>query len=214
MDLQKIVNKLKNRTPSILGSEEFSKYAILIPLIQMEDDIHLLFEVRSLQLRRQPGEVCFPGGRVDRMDRDEKHTAIRETSEELGIREDHIHHVFPLDYMISPFGTIIYPYVGHISNPEMININRSEVKETFTVPLSYLKKTEPETFQIRFRVEPEKDFPFNQIIGGEKYDWQTRKMDECFYYYEDKVIWGLTARILKHFIEILNRDGFVHNDQK
>ncbi|MEH7343099.1 CoA pyrophosphatase [Bacillus sp. JJ1532] len=213
MDLQKIINKLKSRTPSILGSEKFSKYAILIPLIQMEDDIHLLFEVRSLQLRRQPGEVCFPGGRVDRTDRDEKHTAIRETSEELGIKEDHIHHVFPLDYMISPFGTIIYPYVGHIRNPEMINVNRSEVEKTFTVPLSYLKKTEPETFQIRFRVEPEKDFPFNQIIGGENYDWQIRKMEECFYYYEDKVIWGLTARILKHFIEILNSDGLGLNDQ-
>lgn len=203
MELQKIINNLKNRTPAILGSENFSKYAILIPLIEMENEIHILFEVRSLQLRRQPGEVCFPGGKVDRTDRDAQHTAIRETSEELGISEDIIQNVHPVDFMISPFGTIIYPYAGFIKNPEMIKINKGEVEEIFTVPLSFLRDSKPEIFQVDFRVEPEKDFPFNQIVGGENYNWQTRKMEECFYYYKDRVIWGLTARILKHFIEII-----------
>lgn len=207
MELRKIINKLKNRPPAILGSETFSKYAILIPIIQMEDDLHILFEVRSLQLRRQPGEICFPGGRVDRTDENERYTAIRETSEELGILEDHIDDVYPLDYMISPFGTIIYPFVGLIRNHEQIKYNRSEVEEIFTVPLSFLKNTKPETFQIRYRVEPEEGFPFSQIAGGENYNWQIRNMEECFYYYQDRVIWGLTARVLKHFIEIVQSDG-------
>ena len=206
MDLQKIINKLRNRTPSIMGSEKFSKYAILIPLLQREDGLHILFEVRSLQLRRQPGEVCFPGGRVDETDRDEQHTAIRETSEELGINEENITRVYPLDYMISPFGTMIYPFVGLIRHPDKINYNRGEVEEIFTVPLSFLTNTKPETFQIQYRVEPEKDFPFSQIAGGEKYNWQIRNLEECFYYYNDKVIWGLTARILRHFIEIVKKD--------
>ncbi|KAB2337071.1 CoA pyrophosphatase [Cytobacillus depressus] len=207
MNPQNIIKKFKNRTPAILGSEKFVKYAILIPLLQIGDDIHILFEVRSIQLRRQPGEVCFPGGRVDKSDRDEQYTAIRETSEELGIKESSIEHVFPLDYMISPFGTIIYPFVGFIKASEEINYNRSEVEKIFTVPLSFFKKTKPEVFQIRYRVEPEENFPFDQIIGGEKYNWQIRNLEECFYYYEDKVIWGLTARILKHFIEIQQEDG-------
>ncbi|MFO1442701.1 CoA pyrophosphatase [Bacillus sp. Bva_UNVM-123] len=204
MEIQKIAQKLHNRKPTILGSKEFAKFAVLLPLIKINNEIHVLFEVRSLQLRRQPGEVCFPGGRVDVSDKSERHTAIRETSEELGINEASIMNVSPLDFLISPFGTIVYPYVGIIKAPNEIKPNPSEVEEVFTVPLSFLKEAKPEIFNVHFKVEPEKNFPFNQIVGGEKYNWQARNMEECFYYYEDKVIWGMTARILKHFIEIIN----------
>lgn len=203
MNIQEIMNRLNNRTPTILGSEKFSKYAVLLPLIKKGDELHILFEVRSLQLRRQPGEICFPGGRIDLSDKDECHTAIRETSEELGIGPEKIKEISPLDYMISPFGTIIYPFVGFIQSPEEIKPNPDEVEKIFTVPLSYLKEVNPEIFQVSYKVEPEIDFPFNQIVGGEKYNWQPRKMEEYFYYYENKVIWGLTARILKHFIEVV-----------
>lgn len=206
MNIQKLKRKLNNRTPTILGSDKFSKYAVLLPLIQIGEELHLLFEVRSLQLRRQPGEVCFPGGRVDLNDKDECYTAIRETSEELGISEKKIKDISPLDYMISPFGTIIYPFVGFIQSAEEIKPNPGEVEEIFTIPLSYLKEVNPEIFQVRYKVEPEKDFPFNQIVGGENYNWQIRNMEEYFYYYEEKVIWGLTARILNHFIEILYKE--------
>ena len=203
MKIQHITEKLRNRRPSILGSEDFTKYAVLLPLIEKNNELHVLFEVRSFQLRRQPGEICFPGGRCDLSDKDEYHTAIRETSEELGIDESNIVNIFPLDFMISPFGTIIYPFVGLIENPEGINPNSSEVDEVFTVPLSFLKETKPEIFQVSYKVEPEENFPFNHIIGGEKYNWQARKLEECFYY-EDRVIWGMTARILKHFINIIS----------
>src|SRR3954466_3984821 len=101
MDLDSVLFKLKGHTPKILGSESFSKYAILLPLLQKEDGVHVLFEVRSLELRRQPGEICFPGGRIDTEDLDEKDAAIRETIEELGINKEHITGVYPLDYMIS-----------------------------------------------------------------------------------------------------------------
>lgn len=206
MKIQQITEKLRNRKPSILGSENFTKFAVLLPLIEIENELHVLFEVRSLQLRRQPGEICFPGGKCDLSDKDECHTAIRETSEELGIDESKILNIFPLDFMLSPFGTIIYPYAGFIENPDGINPNTDEVEEVFTVPLSFLKETKPEIFEVSYKVEPEENFPFNQIIGGKKYNWQARKMEECFYYYEDKVIWGMTARILRHFINVIKND--------
>lgn len=216
MEIQQIIKNFYNRTPVILGEEKYTKYAILIPLLKVDGELHILFEVRSHQLRRQPGEVCFPGGRIDMTDRDERHTAIRETSEELGISEDSIEHVYPFDFMISPFGTLIYPYVGVIKNPQEIKINQAEVEEIFTVPLSFLLHTEPHLFQIRYKVEPEENFPFDQIVGGEKYNWQTRNLEECFYYYEDKVIWGLTARILKHFIHFLRniKPEFMDRDEE
>ncbi|RFU64891.1 NUDIX hydrolase [Peribacillus glennii] len=203
MEIQNVVSKLKAHTPTILGSESFSKYAVLLPLIQKEDGIHILFEVRSLTLRRQPGEICFPGGRIDPQDKNEKGAAIRETIEELGIDKGNISEVYPVDYMISPFGMIIYPYVGFIRCPESIKTNPAEVGEVFTVPLSFFLNNEPKVYHINFRAEPEENFPFDLVAGGENYNWQTRKMDEYFYLYEERVIWGLTARILAHFVEII-----------
>jgi peroxisomal coenzyme A diphosphatase NUDT7 len=203
MELESILGKVKNHTPSILGSEKFSKYAVMVPLIQKEDGIHVLFEVRSLELRRQPGEICFPGGRIDAEDKDEKSAAIRETAEELGIDEKNITDVFPLDFMISPFGMMIYPYVGLIDSPENIHPNPTEVGEIFTVPLTYFINKEPKIYHVNFKVEPEENFPFNLVIGGENYNWRTRAIDEYFYIYEEKVIWGLTATILSHFIDLL-----------
>ncbi|WP_040208700.1 NUDIX hydrolase [Neobacillus jeddahensis] len=203
MELDPVLQKLKVHTPKILGSERFSKYAVMIPLLQKEDGIHILFEVRSLELRRQPGEICFPGGRIDPEDLDEKGGAVRETVEELRIDEEDISDVYPLDYMISPFGMILYPYVGYIKKPDRISPNPSEVGEIFTVPLAFFMKNNPEIYRVQFKAEPEENFPFDLIPGGEKYQWRARGLEEYFYRYGDRAIWGLTARILAHFIEII-----------
>lgn len=205
MNLNHIQSKLKSHTPSILGSDKFSKFAVMVPLIKKADGIHVLFEVRSLQLRRQPGEICFPGGRIDPEDIDEKSAAIRETTEELGISKENLSEVYPLDFMISPFGMMIYPFVSYLESPEKIQLNPAEVGEIFTVPLSYFIENAPDIYRIHFKVEPEENFPFDLIVGGENYNWRTRALDEYFYLYEEKAIWGLTAKILSHFIEILKQ---------
>jgi len=204
--IDNIIKSFTNRTPTILGSDDFSKYSILIPLLEKENESHILFEVRSEQLRRQPGEICFPGGRIDQSDKDEKYTAIRETCEELGIQENSLSNIYPTDYLISPYGTIIYPFIGVLSNKVAIKPNAAEVGEVFTVPITYFLQNEPDVYEINMNIEPDKDFPYNLIIGGENYKWQVHKQKEYFYNYENKVIWGLTARILKHFIDI-TRNG-------
>lgn len=203
MEPETIITKLTKHTPTILGSEQFIKYAILLPLIRKEDGIHILFEVRSLELRRQPGEICFPGGKIDPNDKSEKSAAIRETIEELGLEKAHISRVFPLDYLVNPFRMVLYPFAGFIEEPERIQPNPSEVGEIFTIPLSYFIHTKPKIYQVTLRPEPEENFPFDLVAGGQNYQWQTRKMDEYFYLYENRVIWGLTARILANFIYLL-----------
>lgn len=201
--LNNIYQKLNGRQTQILGSEYFSKYAVLLPIIEKNHEPHILFEVRSYQLRRQPGEICFPGGRKDSDDKDEMCTAVRETVEELGVEKHKITNIVPLDYLVTPFGTIIYPYVGTLSEHIELKPNFDEVEEVFSVPLSFFEKVTPEVYQVNCKMEPEENFPFEHIIGGEDYQWQTRSIKEYFYYYEDKVIWGLTARILNHFLEVL-----------
>ncbi|MGI8313737.1 NUDIX hydrolase [Halobacillus mangrovi] len=199
-----IIEKMKQHTPSILGQQSLTKFSILLPFVEKDDELHLLFEVRSHQMRRQPGEICFPGGRVDREDQKEKDTAIRETMEELGVDEEDLSQVFPFDYMVSPFGMRIYTYVGFIDKEEADLVpNPAEVEEVFTVPLSFFLENDPEVYRVNFEVKPEENFPFDLIPGGRNYEWSARQFEEYFYNYEDKVIWGLTARVLYHFVEMM-----------
>lgn len=202
MGAEHIFNKLKGRNPKILGQEDFFRVSVLLPLVEKDGETHVLFEVRASHMRRQPNEVCFPGGKLDKNDQSEMHCAIRETTEELGIQEKDISDVIPLDYLVSAFGTIIYPFVGFIDDLTKLRPNPDEVGSVFTVPLSYLQQTEPDRYKINFEVKPEDGFPFDLIVGGENYNWQTRHVDELFYTYEGNVIWGLTARILTHFLEL------------
>jgi peroxisomal coenzyme A diphosphatase NUDT7 len=203
MDLRKIILKLSERSPFVLGSENFSTYSVLLPLVYINNEIHLIFEVRAFSLRRQPGEVCFPGGKNDETDKDHMETAIRETYEELGLKEGSISQVVPLDFIVSPYGNIIYPFVGVIDTINDMQVNHKEVDHIFTVPLTFFKQTKPDIHYVNARLEPEPGFPYDSIVGGKDYNWQIKRMEEFFYYFEDKVIWGLTARVVRHFIQVI-----------
>ncbi len=203
VNIQHILNKLASRDPGIMGIENFKQSAVLIPLVKLDGEIHVLFEVRSMHLRRQPGDICFPGGRIDPEDNSPMDCAIRETTEELGITYNQISDVTPIDYVVADMGRVIYPFVGKISGVSNIAPNESEVGEVFYVPLSFFKETEPESYLVNVKVFPEENFPFNLIVGGEKYNWNTRHVEELFYRYEDRVIWGLTAKILRHFLKLI-----------
>ncbi|MFD1019735.1 NUDIX hydrolase [Thalassobacillus hwangdonensis] len=204
MNFESIVAKLSEHEPKVLGSEHFRKFAILLPLIEKDGEIHVLFEVRAHHMRRQPGEICFPGGKIDAADSTARAAAIRETEEELGISADELSNVHALDYLISPFGMIIYPYAGFLHQTD-IERNPAEVSEVFTVPLSFFMENEPDIHHVQFEAKPDPDFPLDLIPGGENYNWQARRIEEYFYIYGDKVIWGLTARVLSHFIDLLKK---------
>ncbi|WP_077622672.1 NUDIX hydrolase [Sediminibacillus massiliensis] len=203
MDANTILKKIENRTPSVLGHEQFAKFAVLIPMIEKDGELHLLLEVRSQNLRRQPGDICFPGGKIDKQDKSPKAAAIRETSEELGIDESEIIDVLPIDYMVSAFGMMVFPYVGMLKESQDLQPNPDEVGETFTVPLNFFLETEPKVYQVNLEVQPEENFPHDLIAGGEDYDWRPLKMEEHFYLYENRVIWGMTAKIISHFVQMI-----------
>lgn len=203
MRTNEIFNRLADFQPSILGEENYKKYSLLIPLVEQNQETHLLFEVRSMMMRSQPGDVCFPGGKIDDTDRNELHGVLRETEEELGLDERVIKNVTPLDYIVSDFGRIIYPFVGEIMTLDALSINQAEVAEVFTVPLQFFLENEPDKYKINFEIIPEKNFPYHLIQGGKDYDWRPRQMDELFYEYDNRIIWGLTARIIAHFVALL-----------
>lgn len=206
MDPSDILQALQGRERDILNRGKFRKAAVLLPLVEVRGETHILFEVRSNKMRSQPGDICFPGGRVEEQDKSEMETAIRETSEELGVSESAITDVIPLDYLVSDVTGIIYPYIGKLDSMQQLNPNTFEVAEVFTVPLEYFLNTEPERYKVKFKVVPERDFPYELIQDGEDYDWRHREMDELFYvYHPRRVIWGLTAKIVYHFVDLLKK---------
>ena len=161
----------------------------------------MLFEVRAKHLNNQPGEICFPGGKVDETDVGFMDAAIRETSEELGIELHQVVDVYPLDYTIGNMN--IYPFVGHLLEPQKIAPHPEEVDSIFMIPLDELLKIKPLEHVIEYVPTFEDDFPFDLIQNGRDYRWFPRKVTLYFYLYEDKVIWGLTAQILHHFLEVV-----------
>ena len=62
-DLEHLRRRYADHVPGLLGARH--SYAVLCLLVERPDGLHLLFEVRSAALHRQPGEVCFPGGRME-----------------------------------------------------------------------------------------------------------------------------------------------------
>ncbi|MDG5472525.1 CoA pyrophosphatase [Jeotgalibacillus sp. ET6] len=206
MDQQVIMKKMASRQPSIIGEESMRKYAILLPFIKKDGELHLLFEVRAQSMRRQPGEVCFPGGRVDASDKGPLEAAVREAEEELGVVNRDIENVSSFGTLVSPFGMTIYSYIGFIKHDAAVKINPAEVDEIFTVPLSYFLTNAPSFHPISVEVKPEEGFPYDLIANGREYKWQARQYNEYFYHVEGHVIWGLTARVLKEFIEVLKKE--------
>ncbi len=200
---KKIVRLLANRCTSILDKEDYYISAVLLPLIEIKNEIHILFEIRAQDLDVQPGEVCFPGGGVEFNELDRPHeAAVRETSEELGINQEDVKLLGALDILPTPMGKLIYPFVGKMLTTE-IAPNKEEVDEIFTVPLSFLLSNPPVRSYTDVATQHCSDFPFIKIPPTYKRTWQKRWSLPIYYLEYDRFfIWGITAKILNNFLKL------------
>ena len=129
------------------------------------------------------GQISFPGGRCEKGETRQA-TAIRESWEEIGLKPEDVRILGELDDTITLFTDyIITPFVGAIPYPYQFKVCSQEVDEIITVPISKLldKRNYSEN---------------TQIYNGEAYL-------VCTYKYDNHVIWGATARILKHFLDLI-----------
>ncbi|XP_037372091.1 peroxisomal coenzyme A diphosphatase NUDT7 isoform X3 [Talpa occidentalis] len=101
------------------------------------DDVATLSSSEATQLRRSPGEVCFPGGKHEPTDADDVATALREAQEEVGLCPQQVKVACRLvPYMLDK-KTIVIPVVGFIDHNFQAQPNPDEVKTVFLVPLEY-----------------------------------------------------------------------------
>lgn len=202
MNIEQIENKLKNtKAKPIIDGINFS---VLVPIIEINNEFNLIFEVRSMSIKRQPGEISFPGGRIEDGE-SPLDAAVRETWEETGIDKENIEIITELDYASNKNGSFVYSFLGHIKNTDYSNIkfSKDEVSELFYVPLSYFLENEPEEYYINYYPEIEENFPLHMINEGANYKWESIKYPVYFYKYNNYIIWGLTAKITNSFIKKL-----------
>ncbi|MGC5325417.1 NUDIX hydrolase [Brevibacillus sp. SYSU BS000544] len=206
VSFQQITEKMQNYHPGILGEQHCQKFSVLIPILRTpEDKLVILFQERAHTLRSQAGEICFPGGRWEQTDASYWATAQRETSEELQIPIESIHYLGALDKLVSHAQLILYPFVGMLQNVGEIHPNPAEVERMIPIELDVLLSLQPKEFKVAMKPEPGEDYPYHLIPNGENYAWRQAKIPHYFYEYEGVTIWGLTAKILHHFLEVIRK---------
>jgi 8-oxo-dGTP pyrophosphatase MutT (NUDIX family) len=153
--------------------------AVLVPLINREDGLTVLFTERSRDLPDHPGQISFPGGRVEPGDADTGIAALREAEEEVGLKRERVTLLGRLEPYETVTGYRVTPVVGWIEPPFEIRADPVEVADVFEVPLAFL--LEPANHQRHFR-----------MVGNTRRDYYAIP-------YGDRYIWGATAAMLLIF---------------
>lgn len=156
--------------------------AVLIPVVPTDEGCDIIFTKRLSDLKHHGGEVSFPGGKHDCDDENLMMTALRETHEEIGIPPDRVRILGALDDELSRWGHRVTPFVGLIENPVFVKQD-SEVDRIYSVPVSHLLR--------------------DDVYYAETWLRNKTKRVVHFYRYEDDIIWGLTAKIIRRFIDYM-----------
>ena len=198
---------LEGRTPGLMDAS--GRYAVLVPLVEREDGLYLLYEVRARSMRRQPGEVCFPGGHMEGEESPEE-CALRETEEELNIPASQVEVLGQLDFIAHRSNFIMYPVLVKVKGEalEKMKLNPEEVDEVLLVPLSHLLETEPQEYTYKLIPQTAEDFPFEVIGIPRNYNWRQGRENGPIYPWEGHAIWGLTGKITRHLVRLIKNGAF------
>ncbi len=158
---------------------------VLIAMLARGATYHVLFTRRSADLKHHPGQVSFPGGRMEPGDRDVTEAALREAEEEVGLPRDRVHIAGHLHPHLTVSGYAVTPVVGLVHQGFEIRPDPAEVDEVFEVPLDFL--LDEDNLRRAHREFEGARFPvFEYRYGGHR-------------------IWGATASMLVTLMKKLNQ---------
>lgn len=143
--------------------------AVLVPLINRDDGLRVLFTERSRDLPDHPGQISFPGGRIERDDGDAGHAALREAREEVGLPSERVTLLGRLAEYETVTGYRVTPVVGWVEPPFELKADPVEVADVFEVPLAFL--LDPANQQRHFRMVGDRRRDYYAIPYGERYIW-------------------------------------------
>ena len=143
--------------------------AVLVPLVEREGGHTVLLTRRADHLHDHPGQVCFPGGRLDGTDRGPIDAALRETAEEIGLGRESIELAGLLDGYETVTGYGVTPVVAFVRPGFTLTLDAFEVAEAFEVPLAFF--LDEASRRIHSRVRDGRRRYYYAFEYGERYVW-------------------------------------------
>ncbi|MDK2123661.1 NUDIX hydrolase [Parachitinimonas caeni] len=116
---------------------ETTPAAVLVPLVMREQGVSILLTKRTENLAKHPGQISFPGGRIEYEETPEM-AALRETEEETGLAPDFVTTVGRLAHYVTITGFRVVPVVGLVRPGFELKLAEQEVAAAFEVPLSFV----------------------------------------------------------------------------
>ena len=177
---------LAQRQKRYISDDDRVPSAVLIPVYQYEGQYHIVFIRRTETVKTHKGQISFPGGTREIGDGTLLDTAIRESTEEIGLLPEDAEILGELDDEITTTSNyIVTPFIAMIPWPYSFVINRGEVNEVIKVSVTALLD--------KNCLKPDTEF-----LNGKEFE-------SYAYHYKGNVIWGATARILNKLLEIIGR---------
>ena len=180
--LARLSELFSRRVAHEIDPGEMRRACVLIPLLEIGGEWGVLFSHRSPDLPVHSGQISFPGGSAEPGETLEA-AALRETEEEIGIPTDAVELIGRMDDVITRTGYVVAPFAGVIRRKVPYVLQQSEVTHVYEVPLSVLlDRHNPEIRHLRYR---------------------DRTYPSYFYKHPPIEIWGLTAMMLKRFLDVV-----------
>ena len=176
------IQKLKHNSLPIESS-------VLIILCEYESKVSVVLTKRAIDNRsKHSGQISFPGGKKEVIDRDNAQTALREAKEEINVNIEQVELLGQLSELYIPVSNfVVYPFVCYYKGNPLFEGDQEEVAEIIFGELepllneSNVKYSEMHLDNIDFRI------PYYDVSGH--------------------VVWGATAMILSEFIDVVNSDN-------
>jgi len=176
---------LKVIAKALIGKQK-KESAVLCLFYPKDGEPHFVLILRNTYKGIHSGQVSFPGGKVDESDTSLEATAIRETNEEVGVKEEHIQILGKLsEVYIPPSGFQVHPFVGYSKSSLEFDADPNEVSKIIEAPLSVLMD---EANVGRKKI----------MVGGTKL-----KVNYPYFDIQGETVWGATAMMLSELKEII-----------
>jgi 8-oxo-dGTP pyrophosphatase MutT (NUDIX family) len=180
--LREALERGTRRTPEILPGDAFDEEvadptpaAVLVPIVEREPPT-IIFTERPKTMRKHPGQVSFPGGRVEPDDDGPVAAALREAEEEIGLPRSHVEVIGTTDCYRTVTGFEVTPVVAVVRPGFTLTPHPGEVADVFEAPLHWLLD------------------PARQAVRTAQ--WRGRERTYYEIMWEGRRIWGATAAML------------------